>query len=178
MIKQKFYERVTNSKKDLIYEFLQVLSKEQVLYCIIGGIAVNAYCEPLITLDFDCIIPIEEMNRIKEKLKKMGFKIKTHPYTWEITHKDSDVRIQIQRDKRYQEFIKKAELRSVLGYPMMVAQKEDVLKGKVWAYDDITRDELKRDKDLLDIKRLVQKYPGLKKLLTKEMREKLKIKIR
>jgi hypothetical protein len=48
----------------------------------------------------------------------------------------SDLRIQLQTDLRYQDFISRAATHSVLGYKMKVASAEDVLQGKVWAYLD------------------------------------------
>jgi len=174
MIAYKFYTRVTNSKKDLIQEFLQILIKEKIPYCVIGGIAVNAYCEPVVTLDFDCVVMAGRTEELKEELKKRKFKIKTHPHTWEIIHRASDVRIQLQRDERYQEFVKRAGPRRVLGYTMKVAQKEDILKSKIWAYSDSERDELKRDKDLLDIKRLIRRYPEMEKFLPERIIKRLK----
>jgi len=174
MIKREFYNRVTNSERDLIYEFLEILKREEIPYCVIGGMGVNAYCEPIITLDFDCVVVMERVEKLKEELKREGFRVKSDPHTWEITHKASDVRIQLQRDGRYQGFIRRAELRKILGYTMKVAQKEDILRGKIWTYSDPNRDQLKRDKDLLDIKRLVRRYPELEELWTDEIRERLK----
>jgi hypothetical protein len=84
-------------------------------YCVI-------YCEPLITLDFDCVVAVEGIERLKEILKERGFKTKTDLYTYEVTHRGSDVRIQIQRDKRYQGFIERAEEHKVLGYKINVAK--------------------------------------------------------
>jgi len=165
MTEKEFYKRATNSRMDLIGEFLKILKENNIHYCVIGGLAVNAYCEPMVTLDFDCVVVIEQLERLRAELKKKGFKIKSHPHTWEVKHKSSDVRIQIQRDKRYQEFINRAELHKVLGYSMRVANIKDLLKGKGWACIDPERDELKREKDLLDIKRIIRTYPDLKKYL-------------
>lgn len=167
----EFYRRVCNSEFDIISKFLEILEKEGISYCVIGGVGVNAYCEPLVTLDFDCIVSSSQVEKLKEILKKEGFKVKSHPHTWEITHKASDIRIQLQRDERYQEFIDKAKLRQVLGYKIKVAKKTDLLKGKLWAYEDKTRDAIKRDKDLLDIKRLIKAYPELKELLSDEVKK-------
>jgi len=127
----------------------------------------NAYCEPLLTLDFDCVIEKDRIQDLKKKLKLRGFKVQTHPYTYEVTHPKSDVRIQIQRDDRYQKFIKNAILTEVLDYEMKVAAKEDLLYGKIWASQDETRNRLKKEKDSLDIHRLTEKYPKLKKLVSK-----------
>lgn len=48
---------------------------------------------------------------------------------------------------------------------MKVAAIEDVLRGKVWAYEDEERRPSKRQKDLADIYRFVEAYPRLKTLL-------------
>jgi hypothetical protein len=85
---------------------------------------------------------------------------------------DSDLRIQVQTDERYQAFMARAEKRRILGYDMKVAAIEDVLTGKMWAYADEERRGSKRQKDLADIFRLVEAYPRLESLLTDEIRGK------
>ncbi|MEW5767208.1 MAG: hypothetical protein AB1797_06215 [bacterium] len=174
MTKQEFYNKISNSKTDLISDFLDILHSKKIHYCVIGGVAINAHCEPLLTLDFDCVVIVEGIEKLKEDLKKRNYRVKTHPHTWEITHKASDLRLQIQRDERYQEFLKKAEVCNLLGYTMRLAGKEDILQGKIWAYEDLERNELKRAKDLLDIRRLVQRYPKLEKLLSEKIKRKIK----
>jgi len=61
MTQKEFFNRATNSKKDIIQEFLSTLEDLRVDYCVIGDIAINAYCEPIVTLDFDCVIISEEI---------------------------------------------------------------------------------------------------------------------
>ncbi len=61
----------------------------------------------------------------------------------------------------------------VLGYTMKVARLEDVLEGKVWAYMDKARRRSKRQKDLADIFRIVEKYPHLEETLPQILREEL-----
>jgi len=55
----------------------------------------------------------------------------------------------------------------VLGYKMKVANLQDVLKGKIWAYADKTRRRSKRQKDLADISRIIEEYPLLEASLPK-----------
>jgi hypothetical protein len=74
----------------------------------------------------------------------------------------SDLRIQLQKDPRYQAFLSRAVRRRVLGYELFVACLEDVLQGKLWAYADRTRRASKRQKDLADILRLVETNPQLR----------------
>jgi hypothetical protein len=85
----------------------------------------------------------------------------------------SDLRIQVQTDPRYQDFIPRAELKDVLGYRMRVANLEDVLQGKVWAYMDQTRRRSKRQKDLADILRIIEAYPQFGTKLPSSLQEEL-----
>lgn len=167
MKRRTFYNKVSDSTFDIIDEFLNLMHSEGIEYCVIGGVAMNAYCEPLLTLDFDCVVDRRRVQGLKKSLSARGYKVKTHPYTYEVTHPKSDIRIQVQRDARYQNFLKNAVIKKMLDYRMKVAKKEDLLAGKIWASQDKTRNKLKREKDLLDIHRLTEKYPGLRKLVNK-----------
>lgn len=53
-------------------------------------------------------------------------------------------------------------MRDVLGVPLPVAAMEDVLQDKIWAATDPGRRSSKRRKDLLDIERIIEAYPGLR----------------
>jgi len=87
----------------------------------------------------------------------------------------SDLRIQIQTDPRYQAFLAKAGIKDVLGYQMPVARIEDVLRGKIWAALDETRRPSKRQKDLADILRLLEKRKSLRALIPAELRFRLSL---
>ena len=89
------------------------------------------------------------------KAEQRGLKIEKFPHSINLTASGSDLRIQIQLDERYQDFPARAEKKTVLGYEMSVARKEDVVQGKLWAYQDETRRKSKRQKDLADILRLL-----------------------
>lgn len=128
---------------------------------------INAYCPPIIMLDFDCVVAIKDIPRLKGYLRAAGFKVKKHPHTIEIKSTYSDLRIHIQIDNRYERFLKSAKYHNILGYRLKVSSKEDILQGKIWDLDT-QRDKLKREKDLLDIKRLIERYPELRKLVPKE----------
>ena len=85
----------------------------------------------------------------------------------------SDLRIQLQTDSRYQEFISRASLQDVLGYKMKVAALEDLIQGKIWAYSDPKRLRSKKQKDLADIARLVESHPNLEAKLPTSIRKAL-----
>jgi hypothetical protein len=110
---------------------------------------------------------------VSEVTKK--FNVKKFAHSINITHKHSDIRIQIQLDKRYQEFIDRANLGNILGYKVWVASIEDVLRSKVWAFLDETRRKSKRHKDLADIARLLEVKPQMESLLPSLVKKQLKI---
>jgi len=56
MTEKTFINSVSNSKIDVIQLLLDILAKTQSDYCLIGGLAVNAYAEPVVSLDLDIVI--------------------------------------------------------------------------------------------------------------------------
>ena len=153
--------------------FLDQLEKLKIDYCIIGGLAVNAYADPVASLDLDLVLTIEDIEKFLDQLSTPNekFTVEKFPHSINLAHPDSDLRIQIQTDKRYQSFIKNGSVKKVLGYEMKVASLEDLLNGKVWAYSDEERRKSKRQKDLADIMRLVESYPYLNDLLPENIKE-------
>ena len=164
---------MANGKSDIIQILLDILSKTGSRYCLIGGLAVNAYVEPVVSLDLDIVAAVEDVGTICKVAKEHGLKIEQFEHSVNITSKSSDLRIQLQEDPRYQRFVSNAQDRNVLGYTIRVARIEDVLEGKVWAYMDKQRRRSKRQKDLADIFRIVETFPQLEASLPQTIREEL-----
>ena len=161
MNQKTFLNSVSNGKKDVIQEVLSLLKDNHIEYCIIGGLAVNAFVEPVVSLDLDIVVTVDAIEKLIELI--MGkFKIERFPHSINLGNKDSDIRIQIQTDERYQDYIERASIKNIMGYQMNVASLEDVLTGKVWAYSDEQRRGSKRQKDLADIMRIIESFPELK----------------
>jgi hypothetical protein len=173
MTGKEFVNRIANGKSDIIQVFLDILSKTGSRYCLIGGLAVNAYVEPVVSLDLDIVAAVEDIGAICKAAKEHGLKVEEFEHSVNITSSSSDLRIQLQADPRYQRFVSGAGDRTVLGYTMKVARLEDVLEGKVWAYMDKARRRSKRQKDLADIFRIVEKYPHLEETLPQILRDEL-----
>ena len=173
MTGKEFINRLANGKSDIIQVLLDILSKTGSQYCLIGGLAVNAYVEPVVSLDLDVVASDENIGAICSAAKESGLKVEQFEHSINITSPDSDLRIQIRQDQRYQSFISNAAGRNVLGYTMTVAKIEDVLQGKVWAYTDKSRRKSKRQKDLADIFRIVEKFPQLEATLPQSIRREL-----
>ncbi len=122
-------------------------------YCLIGGLAVNCYVEPVYTLDADMVVVSSRLDNLNAHLEEQG----------------SDLRIQFTTDPRYQAFLPRSVNAEVLGMPVKIASLEDVNQGKLWAYSDPKRRLTKRKKDELDLIRLAEAYPHLKNLLPREL---------
>jgi hypothetical protein len=170
MTKKEFLNAIANSKVDIVQAFLDTLSTSNVDYCVIGGLAVNAYTEPVVSLDIDIVVAADNIEAVLEAIEP-HFRIQRFTHSINLSTDKSDLRIQLQTDSRYQDFISRAESHTVLGYKMNVASVEDVLQGKVWAYSDDTRRKSKRQKDLADIVRLTEVYPILADLLPESIRK-------
>jgi hypothetical protein len=172
MTEKQFLNKLTGDSFDLIEGLSSVLNELQTPYCLIGGLAVNAYVEPVVSLDLDMVISLSQRDSFLNECRSV-FKITNFPFSVNLEHPKSDLRIQIQTDERYQSFIKNAALKNVMGYPLMVASPEDVLQGKIWAYLDTERRKSKRQKDLSDIMRLVEKYPDFHSALPESIKSRL-----
>jgi hypothetical protein len=156
-----FWKAVTVDRSDLLEQLLTLFREEQIHFCVIGGLAVNAYVEPVVTLDVDVVVAAHDLTRLEPHLTQ-HFSVERFPHSLNVSLPGSDLRIQIQLDQRYAPFVARAEARQVLGVSVPVAAPQDVLAGKVWAVEDDTRRPSKRQKDLADIARLLEAFPVLR----------------
>jgi len=142
-------------------------------YCLIDGLAVNCYVEPVYTLDADLVVIAESLPELTKHLEAQGFKTEVHKRSVSALSPGSTLRIQFTTDDRYQAFVGRAVEANVLGIRVKVARREDVTQGRLWAYGDPERRLSKRKKDELDLIRLAERYPELKSLYPSELREQL-----
>jgi hypothetical protein len=161
MLAKNFIKAVSNGEADIIQMLLDMIAGSEMPYCIIGGLAVNAYADPVVSLDLDIVVVASHLEKLCTKAVEARLQIERFEHRINLSSPKSDLRIQLQTDVRYQEFIPRSRRKNVLGYEMMVATIEDVIKGKLWAYMDETRRKSKRQKDLADISRLVEMHPDL-----------------
>jgi len=156
----------------MLWAFLDTLSTSNVDYCVIGGLAVNAYAEPVVSLDLDIVVAADNIETLIKTIEA-HFRIQRFAHRVNLSTDKSDLRIQLQTDSRYQDFISRAKSHAVLGYKMKVASAEDVLQGKIWAYSNDQRRMSKRQKDLADIVRLIEEYSSLAELLPESIMERI-----
>src|SRR6266498_3291814 len=119
MTAAEIYESVTNGGASDFAEVVTVLNRNKP-WCLIGGLAVNCYVEPVYTVDVDLVVVAANLSQIE---------------------------------------------REVLGIRVPVANLEDIIRSKVWAWQDATRRLSKRKKDELDLIRIAEAYPRLRPLI-------------
>jgi hypothetical protein len=133
MTAEEVYESVTTGGASDFAAAVQIFERFGP-WCLIGGLAVNCYVEPVYTVDADFIGGSEEM-----------------------------------------EAVQRAKLHQVLGQSVPVAAPLDLIKGKVWAWEDQHRRLTKRKKDELDLLRLAEAYPELRSEIPTEIVRQLQI---
>lgn len=142
-------------------------------WCLIGGLAVNCYVEPVYTLDADVVVVSSEVPSIRQQLMAAGFSIGEFPHSLNAKMVNSDLRIQFSLDPRYQDFLSDTTVREVLGEQVPVASLANVIRGKIWAWTDKARRPTKRKKDELDLMRILEAYPELRSMMPQKIRDQL-----
>jgi hypothetical protein len=156
-----FWKTVVDDRVDFLDRLIATLTEHGTRYCLVGGQAVNAYAEPVVSLDLDLVVATDQLAAV-ERLMREAFVVERYAHSLNVSLPGSELRVQIQTDPRYAPFVERATPRDVLGLRLPVAAVEDLLQGKVWAVSDDARRPSKRQKDLADIARLLEVYPALR----------------
>ncbi len=172
MLALEVWKSVTADRTDFLDRLLAVLEDNSIDYCVIGGQGVNAYVDPLVSLDLDLVVSVEQVD-FAETLFSAEFTVRRFPHSLNISAEGSQLRVQIRTDPRYSTFPERATRREVLGIELPVASLDDILQGKIWAASSDTRRPGKRRKDLLDIERLLEAYPEKRELVPADILQKL-----
>jgi hypothetical protein len=166
------FEAVTGSGSTDFATVVSILNRRGA-WCLIGGLAVNCYVEPVYTLDADIVVVAAELPMIKDELLKAGFSVEDFSHSINAKMPQSDLRIQFSVDPRYQDFVNDTTIREVLNQHVPVASLANVVRGKIWAWSDKRRRVSKRKKDELDLIRILEAYPELRDTMPQEIRDQL-----
>ena len=172
MLAKTFWRTVVADRTDFLGRLLDGLATRGIRYCVLGGQGVNAYVDPVVSLDLDIGIAVEHHKQVEEWLSR-EFEIERFAHSLNVSAPGSDLRVQLRTDPRYAPFVARATEREVLGFRLPVASLEDVLQGKLWAAQGSTRRPSKRQKDLADIARLLEAYPRLRQQIPPEILSRL-----
>ena len=163
-----FWKMIVADRSDFLTRVIELLKDNNISFCVLGGQAVNAYAEPVVSLDLDVVVAVHQIE-VAEALLGAEFRVEPFPHSLNVSALGSDLRVQIQTDPRYGSFIERSAVRDILGLQLPVASVEDVLQGKIWAALDPGRRPSKRQKDLADIARLIENFPALRALVPPEL---------
>lgn len=172
MTETEIFESVTNGGSSDFSLLVDLLDKHG-HWCLIGGLAVNCYVEPVFTIDADIVVALEDLGSIQVELIARGFEVIEHPHSVNAQMAGSELRIQFTVDQRCQEFLADTSVKLVLGERVPVASLENIVRGRVWAWSDPRRRLSKRKKDELDLIRIAEKYPELRTLIPLVINEQL-----
>ncbi len=156
MTAAEIYESVTNGGASDFAELVTVLNRNKP-WCLIGGLAVNCYVEPVYTVDVDLVVVAANLEQIGRELEAAGFRL------------SSELNVQFTTDARYQDFLAGATECQVLGLAVPVASLQEIVRGKVWAWQDKERRSTKRKKDELGLMRIAEAHPKLRGLIPAEI---------
>jgi hypothetical protein len=168
MTASEIFESVTGSGSSDFALLVSILNARG-RWCLIGGLAVNCYVEPVYTLDADIVVAASEVDAIKQDLETAGFSLQEFPHSLNARMAGSELRIQLTTDARYQDFLTETRLMEILGEHVPVASLTNIVRGKIWAWQDETRRPTKRKKDELDLMRMLEAYPELRGSMPEEI---------
>jgi hypothetical protein len=168
MTATEVFESVTNGGSSDFALLVRTL-RQHGPWCLIGGLAVNCYVEPVFTLDADIVVVSSRLAEISQSLRDAGFALETFAHSLNANMPGSQLRIQITLDDRYQDFLTETEIKDVLGEDVPVASLRNVVRGKIWAWRDEKRRPTKRKKDELDLMRLLETYAELRDMMPSEI---------
>lgn len=173
MTQRQFYDWQTAGGGGDVMRLVQTLEQEEIPWCMIGGLAVNHWsAEPMATADVDVVIATEKLEQAVLSLEKAGFKSRRFEWSINLTG-ESSVSVQISTEAVYCGFPQRSLPADVHGILMRVASPKDTLTEKLLAWQDKSRRPSKRQKDLMDITRLVETHPELLSSLPSEVTKRI-----
>src|SRR4029077_15792075 len=109
------------------------------------------------------VVVAQQLGAIADELRAAGFRLEQIAHLLNAKKSPGKLNVQFTQDERYQIFIARAQPREILGQIVPVADLKDIVQGKVWAWSDEERRLSKRKKDELDLIRIGEAYPELRR---------------
>lgn len=167
-----FWKAVVDDKSNFLERVVALLAEHGIRYCVIDGVGVNAYAEPMVTQDLDIIIAADQIEYVRGLMEER-FKVREFEHILNVYDPDSGLQVQVQRDPALSEIVGRARTYTVMELAVPVAAPEDLIELKVAAAREPKRRGSKRQKDLADIVRLVEAFPELRDRIPADVSERL-----
>jgi hypothetical protein len=166
----EIYDSVVAEGSSAFAEVIAVLEEAGIRYAVIGGLAINAYVEPVFTADADIVIALSEVDRFAAALSELGYRVERYPFSLNFRKAGSDLSLQVSTDPVYQGLLDRAVRKKVLDVESNVASLHDLVEGKIRAWSDPERRLSKRAKDQTDLFRIAESYPEMTTLLPERLK--------
>ena len=114
-----FWKAVVEDRSNFLERVIDMLAEHGIRYCVIGGVAVNAYAHPIVTEDLDIIVAVDQLAEART-LFEAEFKVREFPHSLNVTHPGSKLQAQVQLDPELTE-IGPSGRRRCLGLSLPVA---------------------------------------------------------
>ncbi len=137
------------------------LEAHGIRYCLVGGQAVNAYVEPVVSLDLDVAVATEQLELV-ERLLRQEFVVEPFPHRLNVSAPGSALRVQIQIDPPVRTLRGPGDSSPRAGTPASGRPTRGPPRWQGLGGDGSGRRPSKRQKDLADIARLLEAYPALR----------------
>jgi hypothetical protein len=102
MTASEVFESVTGSGSSDFALLVSILRRHSP-WCLIGGLAVNCYVEPVFTLDADVVVVSSQLESIKNDLAGAGFSLQEFLHSLNATMPGSQLRIQLSLERKKDE---------------------------------------------------------------------------
>ena len=109
----EIWKAVTVDESDFLERFIGLMSEHEIRFCVIGGQGINAYAEPIVSLDLDVVVAVEDLQRTKQ-IAATHFMVQEFPNSIDLASVGSSLRIQIRTDPRYFSFVERGHPAAVL----------------------------------------------------------------
>ncbi len=150
-----------DDRSGFLERVVSLIAESGVRYCVIGGVAINAYAPPIVTEDLDVVVAVDDLPAIRALLET-HFRVRSFPHSLNVYDPGSRLQLQLHSDPALAAFVQRAAMREVMGLDLPVASPGDLLSAKIAAARDVQRRPSKRQKDLADILRLIEAFPDLR----------------
>jgi hypothetical protein len=166
MISERFLAGLTGHDNDfqLVAQALKAAGEP---FCLIGGLAVNHYVEPVVTLD--AAFAVAGHSQAAQALRDRGFNVEEHPHSLNAQLPGSRLRVRVTLDERYRAFPSRAVRGELFGVRLPVAALEDLVQGKLWALADPQRRASKKAKDKADLIRICESHARIISLIPPDL---------
>lgn len=159
-----FWKAVVQDKSDFLERVVALLADHGIRYCVIGGVGVNAYADPIVTEDLDIVVAADDLTRVRALLEA-EFRVREFAHSFNAYDPGSRLQLQVQLHPDVPDAVDRAQERDVMDLRLPVASPRDLIVMKSEAALEPSRRASKRLKDAADIRRLIDAFPELRTLV-------------